>query len=139
MHPSDEEIKIVEKIKFWEEQEKINAVLVERLLHLNKEMAIIIGECELNKKQLVEIVSRLEEFSKEKNLLRQMSSQSLDKNSELEKKLISISKYIERQSNQENSQTGEIKKTQGTGIRAIHITFILSILAIVLNVISLLL
>ncbi|MFS0891632.1 hypothetical protein [Peribacillus frigoritolerans] len=139
MHPSDEEIKIVEKIKFWEEQEKINAVLVERLLHLNKEMAIIIGECELNKKQLVEIVSRLEEFSKEKNLLRQMSSQSLDKNSELEKKLINISKYIERQSNQENSQTGEIKKTQGTGIRAIHITFILSILAIVLNVISLLL
>ncbi|WP_454862253.1 hypothetical protein [Peribacillus frigoritolerans] len=139
MHPSDEEIKIVEKIKFWEEQEKINAVLVERLLHLNKEMAIIIGECELNKKQLVEIVSRLEEFSKEKNLLRQMSSQSLDKNSELEKKLISINKYIERQSNQKNSQTGEIKKTQGTGIRAIHVTFILSILAIVLNVISLLL
>ncbi|MCR8870679.1 hypothetical protein [Peribacillus frigoritolerans] len=139
MHPSDEEIKIVEKIKFWEEQEKINAVLVERLLHLNKEMAIIIGESELNKKQLVEIVSRLEEFSKEKNLLRQMSSQSLNKNSELEKKLISINKYIERQSNQKNSQTGEIKKTQGTGIRAIHVTFILSILAIVLNVISLLL
>ena len=137
MHPSDEEIKIVEKIKFWEEQEKINGVLVERLLHLNKEMAVIIGESELNKKQLVETVSRLEELSKEKSLLRQMNSQNLDKISELEKKLISLNEYIERQSNQKNSQTGERKKTQGTGIRAIHVTFILSILAIVLSVISL--
>lgn len=38
MHPSEEEIKLVEKIKFWEEQERINGVVVERLLHFRRDI-----------------------------------------------------------------------------------------------------
>lgn len=166
MHPSDEEIKIVEKIKFWEEQEKINGVLVERLLHLNKEMAVIMAENELIKKQAAETISQLEEISKENSILKQIGSQNTDKLvefasrleklseektsfekmnsrnkdkiSEMEKKLASLSGYMERLSNPKHSQSGEFKKTKRTGIRATHIAFMLSMLAIILSVISLL-
>lgn len=137
MHPSEEEIKIVEKIKFWEEQEKINGVLVERLINLNKEITVLQAENKLNKKQLDKIFTLVDEVTKESHSLRQKNSQNIAKISQLEKRLISLNQYIEDQTIQKKSYTGEERKSKTTGFRAIHVTFISSILALIFSLISL--
>lgn len=35
---TEEEIKIAEKVKFWEEQDEINVILAERIAYLNEEL-----------------------------------------------------------------------------------------------------
>ena len=65
MNEINEEIKIAEKVKFWEEQEQINNLIVERLVDLRKETAIQAVEAEVIKNEYIKYKSE-----NEKNLHR---------------------------------------------------------------------
>lgn len=98
MHPSEEEIKIVEKIKFWEEQEKINEIIVKRLMELNRELTILLAENKQDKKRLNDITATLNELSRE------------------------------------NENLIKLQKSKRTGLRSSHVSFILSIISIVISI-----
>lgn len=63
----EEEVKISEKIKFWEEQEQINNLIIERLVGLRKETGVQASESEFIKEQYIQSQMREEHILKQIN------------------------------------------------------------------------
>ena len=56
---SEEEIKIAEKVKFWEEQEEVNIILAERIAYLNEELEKTKSQSKTNQESLAEHIAYL--------------------------------------------------------------------------------
>jgi len=93
MNEINEEIKIAEKVKFWEEQEQINNLIVERLVDLRKETAVQAMEAEVIKNEYIKYKSE-----NEKNLRRIMDIESLNQvlSNQIEDQKTKINDLIER-------------------------------------------
>lgn len=93
MNEINEEIKIAEKVKFWEEQEQINNLIVERLVDLRKETAVQAIEAEAIKNEYIKYKSE-----NEKNLRRIMDIESLNQvlSNQIEDQKTKINDLIER-------------------------------------------
>lgn len=93
MNEINEEIKIAEKVKFWEEQEQINNLIVERLVDLRKETAVQAIEAEAIKNEYIKYKSE-----NEKNLRRIMDIESLNQvlSNQIEDQKMKINDLIER-------------------------------------------
>jgi archaellum component FlaC len=97
MHPSEEEVKLVEKIKFWEEQEKINSVLVDRLFQLNTEITSLMATQEIFQKKLGDQSSQVEKWSQQTVCLTQTISQYTAEMENITKELIGLRKLTSEQ------------------------------------------
>jgi chromosome segregation ATPase len=97
MHPSDEEVKLVEKIKFWEEQEKINSVLVDRLFQLNTDITSLLATQEIFQKKLGDQSSQVEKWSQQTVRLTQAISQYTAEMENITKELIGLRKLTSEQ------------------------------------------
>lgn len=93
MNEINEEIKIAEKVKFWEEQEQINNLIVERLVDLRKETAIQAVEAEVIKNEYIKYKSE-----NEKNLHRITDIENLNQvfSNKIEDQNKQINDLIER-------------------------------------------
>lgn len=93
MNEINEEIKIAEKVKFWEEQEQINNLIVERLVDLRKETAIQAVEAEVIKNEYIKYKSE-----NEKNLHRITDIENLNQvfSNQIENQNKKINDLIER-------------------------------------------
>ncbi|MCK2156422.1 hypothetical protein [Exiguobacterium sp. 17-1] len=93
MNEINEEIKIAEKMKFWEEQEQINNLIVERLVDLRKETAIQAVEAEVIKNEYIKYKSE-----NEKNLHRITDIENLNQvfSNQIEDQNKKINDLIER-------------------------------------------
>lgn len=93
MNEINEEIKIAEKVKFWEEQEQINNLIVERLVDLRKETAIQAVEAEVIKNEYIKYKSE-----NEKNLHRITDIENLNQvfSNKIEDQNKKINDLIER-------------------------------------------
>jgi chromosome segregation ATPase len=105
MYPSEEEVKLVEKIKFWEEQEKINSVFVDRLFQLNTEITALMTAHEIFQKKLGAQAGQIEKLSQKTVGLSQ-----------------SISQYTEEMGNIRNELTGLRQQTTelSEGLEDLH-------------------
>ncbi|RDB33313.1 hypothetical protein [Exiguobacterium sp. RIT594] len=87
MNEINEEIKIAEKVKFWEEQEQINNLIVERLVDLRKETAIQAVEAEVIKNEYIKYKSEneknLHRITDIENLNQVLSNQIEDQNKKI--------------------------------------------------------
>lgn len=87
MNEINEEIKIAEKVKFWEEQEQINNLIVERLVDLRKETAIQAVEAEVIKNEYIKYKSENEKNIRRitdiENLNQVLSNQIEDQNTKI--------------------------------------------------------
>ncbi|KYG58472.1 hypothetical protein [Planococcus maritimus] len=122
MKPSIEEVKIIEKVKFWEEQEKINAVLVDRLLKLNNEIAILMDGMKLQDEESKMNASKIANLITEYKTLSMEISQQSNRIKNLEEIVNSL----------------ELTDNSGKGLKATHVSFVLSIIALAFSGIALL-
>lgn len=122
MNEINEEIKIAEKVKFWEEQEQINNLIVERLVDLRKETAIQAVEAEVIKNEYIKYKSE-----NEKNLHRITDIENLNQ---------VFSNKIEDQNKQINDliERPRLKSKKEERLAIIAIT--LSLVSILISILS---
>lgn len=125
MNEINEEIKIAEKVKFWEEQEQINNLIVERLVELRKETAIQAVEAEVIKNEYIKYKTE-----NEKNLHRITDIENLNQvfSNQIEDQNKKINDLIER-------PRLKSKKEERLAISAITLSLVsilISILSIVI-------
>lgn len=97
MYPSEEEVKLVEKIKFWEEQEKINSVLVDRLFQLNTEITSLMTAHEIFQKKLDDQATHVEKLSQQTVRLSQTLLQYTEEMGNIRKEITSLRQLTSEQ------------------------------------------
>jgi len=71
----DNDIKITEKLKFWEEQDQINKELIPRVVKNHEMITDLTYQFEKNLATIALLQSKLDQFQEEINSLKQLNSQ----------------------------------------------------------------
>lgn len=76
---TEEEVKIAEKVKFWEEQGEVNIILAERIAYLNEDLAKVKSQSTTNQESLAKHIAYLYddlESLRSKNITKKRSNTS---------------------------------------------------------------